>query len=145
LVWNEKLLEHWIAAQRLRLMDYQPTDIYIDVAAANSPWAKALRERLGISAFAMDLCKVGSAYQGLDHYRTENATATSFADGSVSGVSLLCAYEMFTKDDDINLLVEMKRILKPNGKIIIEPIPPRISMAKATHIRQPRNMYALII
>jgi SAM-dependent methyltransferase len=122
LVWDEKLLEHWIAAQRLGLMDYQPADIYIDVSASNSPWARALRERLGISAFAIDLCQVGPTYLGLDYYRTENATATSFADGSFSGVSLHCAYEMFTKDDDINLLVEMKRILKPSGKLIIVPL-----------------------
>jgi hypothetical protein len=42
-VWDEKLLEHWIAAELLGLMNYHPTDIYVDVAAGSSPWVKVLR------------------------------------------------------------------------------------------------------
>lgn len=103
-VWVEKLLEHWVAAERLGLMSYQSTDIYVDVAAANSPWAMTLRERHGIAAFAIDLCEIGSAYKHLPFYRIENATSTTFSDASVSGVSLQCAYEMFMRDDDTNLL-----------------------------------------
>ena len=44
-VWDEKLLEHWIASERLGLMDYGPEDVYVDVAAASSPWTQRLRER----------------------------------------------------------------------------------------------------
>jgi hypothetical protein len=121
-VWDEKLLEHWIAAERLGLESYQPEDIYIDIAAANSPWAKTLRERLGIQAFAIDLSEVGVEYKDLPYYKIENATASSFADGAVSGASLQCAYEMFMGNDDTNLLGELARILKPGGKVVIVPL-----------------------
>lgn len=121
-VWDEKLLEHWIAAERLGLMNYGPTDTYVDVAAGGSPWAKTLRDRFDITAFAIDLSEVGIAYKDLPFYRMENATATTFSDASVNGASLQCAYEMFMGNDDTNLLEELARILKPGGKAIIVPL-----------------------
>lgn len=121
-VWDEKVLEHWIAAERLGLMQYQPADVYVDIAAGNSPWAKILRTRLGIAAFAIDLGAVGADFQDLSYYRTEDATATAFADASVSGASLQCAFEMFAEDDDTGLIEELARILKPGGKAIVVPL-----------------------
>jgi SAM-dependent methyltransferase len=121
-VWDEKVLEHWIAAERLGLMTYRPADVYVDIAAGNSPWAQILRTRLGISAFAIDLGAVGADFRDLPYYRTEDATATAFADASVSGASLQCAYEMFMRDDDTKLLGELARILRPGGKAIVVPL-----------------------
>jgi len=121
-VWDEKLLEHWIAFELLGLENYQSDDIYVDVAAASSPWAKILRDKFGISSFAIDLDHVGRNYQNLPYYKLENATATTFPDESVKGASLQCAYEMFMGDDDINFIKEIARILKPGGKIIICPL-----------------------
>ncbi len=43
-VWDEKLLEHWIAGELLGLATYSPEDVYIDVAACNSPWAKTFSQ-----------------------------------------------------------------------------------------------------
>lgn len=120
-VWHEKLVEHWLAFDRLGLSGYQPADVYVDVAAGGSPWAKTLRERLGISSFAIDL-NVNPAYTHLSFYRAEDATATTFADASVDGMSLQCAYEMFVGDDDINFIKELARILKPGGKAVISPL-----------------------
>lgn len=121
-VWDEKVLEHWIAAERLGLMHYRPADIYVDIAAGNSPWAKVLRTRLGIAAFAIDLGAVGADFRDLPYYRTEDATATAFADASVAGASLQCAFEMFAGDDDTGLLEELARILKPGGKALVVPL-----------------------
>lgn len=121
-VWDEKLLEHWVAAERLGLPEYTHQDVYIDVAAGGSPWAKSLRDVFGMSAFAIDLSLEGSAYRDLPYYRIENATATSFGDASVKGASLQCAFEMFMGDDDTNFLKEFARILKPGGKILILPL-----------------------
>jgi hypothetical protein len=120
-VWDEKLLEHWITAAILDVMNYQPGDIYVDVAACSSPWAKVLRERMGISAFGIDLA-VRDSYAALPFYRAEDATATSFEDGSVRGASLHCAYEMFLGSDDIDLVREMARILRPGGKLVVAPL-----------------------
>jgi hypothetical protein len=121
-VWNEKVLEHYLAAERLGLYSYKREDVYVDVAAAGSPWAKSLRDKLGISAFAIDVSLADSEYKDLPFYRVENATAMEFENESVKGASLQCAYEMFMGDDDTNVLNEFSRILRPGGKILILPL-----------------------
>jgi len=121
-VWDEKLLEHWISSDLLGLAEYGADDIYVDAAASGSPWVKELRERRNLSAFAIDLAHVGDEYSELPYYRVENATQSSFSDESIRGVSLHCAYEMFAGDDDINLIDELARILKPGGKAVILPL-----------------------
>lgn len=121
-VWDEKLLEHYIAFELLGLEHYQPSDIYVDVAAASSPWAKTLRDKFGVSSFAIDLELVGENYKDLPYYRIENATATTFEKNSVNGASLQCAYEMFINNDDVSFIDEVARILKPGGKVIILPL-----------------------
>ena len=120
-VWDEKLLEHWIAADQLDLFKYDESDVYVDVAACGSPWAKVLRERHGIQAYAIDL-DINPEYSALDFYREENATSTRFADSSVRGMSLQCAFEMFLESDDLKFIPEIGRILKPGGKAIILPL-----------------------
>lgn len=121
-VWNEKHLEHWISSERLGLMAYGKSDVYVDVAASSSPWVRALRERVGIEAYAIDLDEVGNSYREYPYYRVEDATKTSFSDESVTGASLQCAYEMFMGEDDTNFVREAARILKPGGKIFILPL-----------------------
>lgn len=121
-VWSEKILEHWIASQRLGLFNYCPSDVYVDVAAASSPWAHAVRTRKGIEAYAIDLGKVADAYSTLSYYRVENATATKFHDASVKGASLHCAYEMFVGNDDVRFIREVARMLAPGGKVVILPL-----------------------
>ena len=142
-VWHEKLLEHWIASERLGLLEYGANEIYVDVAAASSPWAHAMRECKGIDAYAIDLDHVGRSFRHLPYYRIENATATSFADGSVQGASLHCAYEMFLGDDDSQLIREIARILAPGGKVVILPLYLHSHYcAYATATRAPRNTCA---
>lgn len=121
-VRNEKLLEHWISSERLGLMDYGQGEVYVDVAAASSPWARVLRDRSGIEAFAIDQGEIGAAYSDLPYYRIEDATKSNFTDASVTGASLHCAYEMFMGDHDTQFIHEAARIMKPGGKIIILPL-----------------------
>lgn len=120
-VWHEKLLEHWIASQMLGLEDFGRDDVYVDVAACGSPWARSLRERRRLQAFAIDLA-VQPEFSALPYYREEDATATSFADASVGGASLHCAYEMFEGDSDTRFIREAARILRPGGRIVIVPL-----------------------
>ena len=120
-VWDEKLLEHFIAARLLGLDDYRADDLYVDVAACDSPWARYLREVRGFNAWAIDLA-VGYAFRGLPYYRSENATTTTFADATVRGGSLHCAFEMFAGDDDVEFVREVARILAPGGKVVIVPL-----------------------
>ena len=121
-VWDEKLLEHWIAAELLGLKDYKESNVYVDIAAACSPWVKSLRDQLSISAFAIDLGTIGEKFNNLPYYRSENATQTTFQDASISGASLQCAFEMFAGNDDIKFIKELSRILRPGGKVIILPL-----------------------
>lgn len=118
---EEKIFEHFIAWRFLGLDEYANRPFrYLDVAACDSPWAFLLRSGEGIQAWAIDL--EPSPLSHLDYYRVENATSTSFADASVKGASLQCAFEMFLKDDDIGLLKELSRILEPGGKAVISPL-----------------------
>lgn len=119
-VWNEKILEHYIAYKLLVLAEFNQ-GIYVDVAAGGSPWAMLLRQHGGVQAFALDI-KVRPPYNKLFYYRCEDATATTFPDSSVRGISLQCAYEVFGVDDDIRLLYEIRRILQPGGRAIILPL-----------------------
>jgi hypothetical protein len=121
-VWYEKILEHYIAKDLIGLDSYNSSDIYVDIAASNSPWATILREKLEINAYAIDLSPVPEIYKSLPYYKSEDATHSSFPDQSVKGASLQCAYEMFTGDSDIKLIHELKRILAPGGKVVIAPL-----------------------
>jgi hypothetical protein len=121
-VWDEKVLEHWIASERLGLMGYGPDDVFVDVAATTSPWVQRLRERKGLAAYAIDIDGVGPAYRHLPYYRKEDATQTTFPDASVRGASLHCAYEMFVGENDTRFLPEAARILTPGGKAVILPL-----------------------
>ena len=121
-VWDEKLLEHWISYERLELESFRPTDIYVDIAAASSPWARELRNRHQFEAFANDLGPVGHDFSHLPYYRSEDATSSAFSSGSVRGASLHCAYEMFIGHSDTNLIDELARILKPGGRALIVPL-----------------------
>jgi SAM-dependent methyltransferase len=117
-----KLLEHWITRDLLGLKSYSPESLYVHIAACNSPWARVLREKRGLAAFAVDLSEVGKLYKDLSYYRVADATSTSFENSSVSGASLQCAYEMFTGDNDTQLIKELNRIWKPGGKAIVTPL-----------------------
>lgn len=119
---EEKLLEHFIAYKLCGLQNaaYRDDCAYIDVAGGGAPWAKMLRQK-GVNAFAIDL-KVHPAYKRLDYYRQMDAKNTTFADSSVSAMSLQCAYEMFLRNDDILFVDESNRILKPGGKVIVVPL-----------------------
>jgi ubiquinone/menaquinone biosynthesis C-methylase UbiE len=118
-LWTEKVLEHFIAWE-LVVKDLKKDEQYIDVAASSSPWVKLLNEK-GFKATGIDL---NESYKFKDNpnYLVMDATKTTFKDGSVSGVSLQCAFEMFTGNDDTNLIIELGRILKPGGKAVIVPL-----------------------
>ena len=120
-VWHEKLFEHFVAYRLGRLRDFDPEqDVYVDVAACESPWAYLLRQA-GYRAFAIDLDR-SARYGHLSYYRRMDATRTLFAADSVRTISLQCAFEMFLGDADSRFVDECARILTPGGRAVIVPL-----------------------
>lgn len=118
-VYAEKLLEHFVAWKLLSL-GHSDAGRYVDVAACSSPWAKLLRET-GVDAYAIDL-EIHAAHSALPYYRQEDATHSTFANGTINGASLQCAFEMFVGDQDRELIAELARILAPGGRAVIAPL-----------------------
>jgi len=119
-VFDEKLVEHFVAWDALELHSRADRWPYLDIASASSPWAKLLRER-ELTAFSIDL-DPDPMFSGLDFYMKADATAAPFATASIGSASLQCAFEMFSGDSDTRLVEELARILKPRGCALIAPL-----------------------
>ncbi len=134
LVYEEKLLEHYIA---YRLIDFSlPVRLpYLDIAACASPWAKLLRDT-DLQAFAIDLEPTGP-YINLPHYERQDATATRFEPGTIGSASLQCAFEMFIGCNDTGLIKELARILRPGGRTVISPL---YMHTHACHYQSPEHI-----
>ncbi|RJS78986.1 hypothetical protein CW713_08880 [Methanophagales archaeon] len=108
-VFTEKALEHYLSS---KLLDLNENDVFVDVAAASSPWYDLAERRYKCKSFAVDL-----------HLPPKNdsrliecdATNMPFDDESISKIALHCAYEMFENDADINLIKEANRVLSWGG------------------------------
>ncbi len=118
--YRRKMMEYYAVDKMLGFQDWGKDDIYIDIGAAGSPFAKWLRERRGIMAYGLDLEE--GAYSHLDYYLQEDATHMHFADSSVRAISMQSAFETFAGDADTRFISEAARVLKKGGKAVIVPL-----------------------
>lgn len=118
--YRRKIMEYYIANELLNFENWNSQDIYIDIGAANSPFAIYLREKKGLNAFALDLEQ--GLYKDKEYYLQEDATHMHFEDNSVKAMSIQSAFEMFVGNADTNFIKEAARVLKPGGKVIILPL-----------------------
>jgi len=114
--FTEKALEHYLSS---KLLDLNENDVFVDVAAARSPWYDLAEKRYKCRSFAVDLHLSPKNDPRLIEC---NAIDTPFSDESTSKIALHCAYEMFENDADTNLIKEANRVLKPGGKMVIIPL-----------------------
>ena len=115
--FTEKALEHYLSS---KLLDLDTNDVFVDVAAASSPWYDLVEKMYRCNTFAVDLHFPADRH---DSRLIEcDATSMPFDDGSISKIALHCAYEMFENDADTNFIREAGRVLKSGGKIIILPL-----------------------
>ncbi|OGP71468.1 MAG: hypothetical protein A2Z73_01560 [Deltaproteobacteria bacterium RBG_13_60_28] len=111
----EKCLEHFLSFIFLKMTK---NDIFIDIAAAGSPWADILNRR-GIRSYRLDLI-YPQGIHGIDI--GADAADTKLPDNFASILSLQCAFECFMGDADIGLLREASRILNERGRYAITPL-----------------------
>lgn len=115
-VFTEKALEHYLSS---RLLDLNENDVFVDIAAASSPWYDLSEKRYNCRTFAVDL---HLPFKNDPRLIECDATDMPFDNESISKIALHCAYEMFENDADINLINEANRVLRKGGKMIIIPL-----------------------
>ena len=112
----EKCLEHYLTYKTLKI---SKDDIYIDIAAAGSPWAEILNVQGGVKSYRLDL-SYPDGIKGINI--GADAGNTKLPDGFASVLSLQCAYECLMGDADILFIKEANRILNKNGRYGIIPL-----------------------
>jgi len=111
----EKCLEHYLSTKYL---DINQKDIYIDIAAAGSPWADILNQR-NIRSYRLDKAYV----PGINGTNIgADACDTKLPSSSCTALSLHCAFECFMGEADSQFLGEAGRILSQNGRLTITPL-----------------------
>ncbi|MBP7653944.1 methyltransferase domain-containing protein [Candidatus Dependentiae bacterium] len=114
-VFIEKCLEHYLNYKYLNISE---KNVYIDFAAAGSPWADILNKK-NIKSYRLDL----SYPDGINGINIgADAANTKLPDEFCDVISMQCAYECFMGNADVNFLSESSRILKKNGRFGIIPL-----------------------
>ncbi len=116
-IFIEKALEHFVGADLLQL---SRGATFVDVAASNSPWQTIASRMYDIRTVAIDLIPPSSEIEG--NILVTDGTELPFPDSSVDGVALHCSYEMFEGDSDSRLIPEVRRVLRPGGRMVILPL-----------------------
>lgn len=112
----EKSLEHYVAAQLLRL---GLQDIYIDIASEHSPAPEIYHRLFGAKAYRQDLAYAS----GLHGDRIGgDAAQMPVPDGFATKMALHCSFEHFEGDSDIGFIREAARVLKPGGAVCFVPL-----------------------
>lgn len=111
----EKCLEHYLAFRHLNI---SKNDVYIDIAASESPYASILNKK-GLKAYRLDLIYPRGIH-GIDI--GADASSTELPDGFATAMSAHCSYECFMGDADIRFLSEADRILNRKGRYGIIPL-----------------------
>ena len=114
-VFIEKCLEHYLVHKYLNL---SPGDIYLDVAAAESPWAELLNQNR-IRSYRLDM-NYRKGMHGIDI--GADAADTGLPNNFCTALSLQCAFECFMGDADVGFIKEASRLLAPGGKFAITPL-----------------------
>ncbi|SFQ11723.1 Methyltransferase domain-containing protein [Butyrivibrio proteoclasticus] len=118
--YRRKIMEYFITEKLHDLSSFNENDVFLDLGAAGSPFAKFLHDKRNISAFALDLEE--GEFSQESYYLCEDATRTHFKDNSVSGASMHSSFEMFLYNADTALIQEMARVLKKDSKLVIAPL-----------------------
>lgn len=112
----EKSLEHFVAAQLLSL---QPEDVYIDIASEGSPVPEIYHRLYGCKTYRQDL-SYPAGWNG--ELIGGDAASMPIPDAFADKMALHCSFEHFEGDSDIRFIHEIKRVLKPGGRVCFVPL-----------------------
>jgi SAM-dependent methyltransferase len=112
-----KHLDHYLAAL---FLDFQPDDVFIDVASAlSSPAPDIYHDLYGCTVYRQDLLFPeginGNTIGG-------DASQLPLPDGFASKLSLHSSIEHFEGDSDSRFITEASRVLRPGGKMVVVPL-----------------------
>ena len=111
----EKIIEHYLVFEYLNI---RKKDVYIDIAACNSPFSKILRKH-DIDAFEQDLIYTTN----INNYKIGgDASSLPISENFADVLSLQCAFECFQGNSDIGFIKESSRVLKKGGRLGIIPL-----------------------
>ncbi|MBN2964462.1 hypothetical protein JWV37_06700 [Sulfurospirillum sp. T05] len=116
-VYIEKCLEHYLS---YKLLDFLPTDVFMDVAASGSQYANELYYAKKVKqTYLLDLAYA----EGINGIKIgANAGDMRLPKNFVDKMSMHCAYECFEGNADIGFLKEASTVLNKNGKFVITPL-----------------------
>ena len=114
--FTEKTLEHFVSTKFLNL---NPDSVFIDIAACNSPFYEIVKRIYNVrEAYQQDLIFP----KGLNGDKIGGfASEIPLPDNSVDAVTLHCSLEHFEGSSDSQFFIEMARVLKPGGRVVVLP------------------------
>ena len=112
----EKTLEHLVS---FRLLEVGANDVFVDVASEGSPMPEIARRLYGATAYAQDIMYAPGVNEGKIG---GDACAIPVTAGFATKVALTCSLEHFEGDGDTRLFIEMGRVLRPGGKVVVIPL-----------------------
>jgi SAM-dependent methyltransferase len=113
----EKKLEYYVG---LKWLAFLPSDVFMDVASQDCPFASYIRQTFGCETYRQDLYHLGGGTHETD-VRCD-ASQLPFADCSLSKIALFNSFEHFEGDKDTRFIVEAQRVLRPRGRLFIAPL-----------------------
>ena len=113
---TEKVFEHHVA---LRLLDVGRSDVFVDLASEGSPLPEITHRLHGASAYAQDIMYPPGVVEGRIG---GDACAMPVPAGFASKAALTCSLEHFEGDADTRLFLELARVLRPGGRVVVVPL-----------------------
>ncbi len=112
----EKSLEHYLSTQ---FLDLKNGDVFIDIANDHSPVPEIFSSLFNCIVYRQDIV-FPEGISGL--MIGGNAATMPVRDGFASKIALHCSFEHFERDDDINFIREVNRVLFSGGKMVVCPL-----------------------
>ncbi|MEN8154842.1 MAG: class I SAM-dependent methyltransferase [Acidobacteriota bacterium] len=112
----EKTLEYYLA---YTLIAPSKGEVFVDIAAENSPHYKEFEKLSGARGYKQDLMyKPGIRGREIGGDASGMPVSDNFFDKAFAA----CSLEHFEEESDINFISEMGRALKPGGKLVVLPL-----------------------